>query len=74
MKKLKAKVEYSNGWMLIIPKISHAPLLFLEWLSSKGAASNVVHVVLDDTDVLKIRLNLTKLFYIEALDYINNNL
>lgn len=76
---IKAKVVYNSGWQLIIPKMTKAPLLFLEWLSNYRAGLNIVHKVIVDEecikeDCIKIRLNCTKNEYIECKDYINSNL
>ncbi len=71
---MKAKVKYENGWVLIVPKISNAPMLFLEWQSIFNAGENTIHKVIDDGDVLKIRINCEKEQYLDYVEYINNNL
>lgn len=70
---MKAKVVNNSGLMLIIPKYSNAPLLFLEWISEFGAAQYIK--VINEDDVLKIRLiHCIKENYNDCVDYINNNL
>lgn len=72
---MKSTVSYNSGLMLTIPKQGLSCLLFLEWLSTKPAAVNIVHKVIDkQDDVLKIRLNCTKEDYLNCSEYINNNL
>jgi len=72
---MKAKVEYRSGLMLIIPRISKAPLLLLEWVSKFPAGVNVIHKVIDNQDsVLKIRLNVSGEDYDKCAEYINLNL
>lgn len=61
--------------MLIIPKMTKAPMLFLEWLSKFNAGSRILHKVIEDEEnVTKIRLNCAKEQYLECADYINANL
>ena len=75
LKIMKATVKYNSGLMLVIPKITNAPMLLLEWLSRFNAGVNILHKVIENEDgVTKIRLNCSKEQYQECADYINANL
>ena len=72
---MKATVKYNSGLMLVIPKMTNAPMLLLEWLSKFNAGVNILHKVIENEDgVTKIRLNCSKEQYQECADYINANL
>ena len=72
---MKAKVEYRSGLMLIIPRMTKAPLLFLEWVANFRAGANVINKIIDNhDDVLKIRLNVSGEDYSNCAEYINANL
>jgi hypothetical protein len=72
---MKATVKYSGGLLLVIPKSTNAPMLFLEWLSRFNAGKNILHKVIENEDgVTKIRLNCPREQYQECADYINDNL
>jgi hypothetical protein len=71
---MKAILKYSGGLMIEMPKDSKAALLLLEWIANFNAGSNVLHCVIESADSLKIRLNVTKETYTDAVNYINNNL
>ncbi len=71
---MKAKIEYKNGWQLIVPKDGFAPMLFLEWLATFRAGKNVVHRVTNSLYFLTIRLNETKEQIELAAKYINDNI
>jgi len=71
---MKAKIKYSSGLMLIIPKSGNASMLLLEWLSKFNAGVNILHKVINESEVLRIRLNCSKEQYEECQKYINKNL
>jgi len=76
---MKARINYSSGWQLIIPKTGLAPMLFLEWLSENRAGLAIIHKVINDTDgvesgFFRIRMNVLKESYTDARNYINLNL
>ena len=72
---MKATVKYNSGLMLVIPKMTNAPMLFLEWLSRFNAGTNILHKVIENEDgVTKVRLNCSKEQYQECAEYINANL
>lgn len=75
LKSMKATVEYRSGLMLIIPKMTNAPLLLLEWVAKFPAGVNVIHKVIDNQEsVLKFRLNVSGQEYDNCAEYINSNL
>ncbi len=73
--KMKAIVEYRSGLMLIIPRMTNAPMLLLEWVANFRAGANVINKVIDNQEsVLKIRLNVSGEDYDSCAEYINANL
>jgi hypothetical protein len=72
---MKAKVKFKNGWLLQVPKEGNSPMLFLEWLSYFPAATNKIHVAINDVEnnFILIRINGDKKQYCEAAKYINDN-
>lgn len=75
IKNMKAEVKYSNGWVLVVPKYGHAPMLFMEWLSQFPAGKNWLHKIIQNLDdCFSIRLNMKKEQYEQAAQYINDNL
>ena len=72
---MNAKVEYRSGLMLIIPRMTKAPLLLLEWVANFRAGANVINKIIDNQDdVLKIQLNVSGEDYDNCAEYINANL
>lgn len=72
---MKAKIKYNSGLILVIPKMTNAPMLFLEWLSKFNAGENILHKVIEnEAGITKIRLNCIREQYQECADYINANL
>jgi hypothetical protein len=72
---MKAIVEYRSGLMLIIPRMTNAPMLLLEWVANFRAGANVINKVIDNQEsVLKIRLNVSGEDYDSCAEYINANL
>ena len=71
----KVQVKNNGGYMLVLPKETNAPLLFLEWVSSFRGGYQIIHKVIDNQDgVIKVRLNCLGEQYHECRDYINANL
>jgi len=72
---MKARIIYNNGWLLELPKLGNAPLLFLEWISTHNASQCPIHKVVNDLEHIRVRMYGTKQStYESALKYINDNL
>lgn len=71
--KMEAKVKYQNGWILEIPSIGNAPMLFLEWVSQFRSGKMPIEKVINE-DCLKIRFNVPKIQIEKCAEYINSNL
>ena len=81
----KVELLYMNGYCLLIPKDNNASMLFLEWLATFSAGQSPLFKVIDEDGNLYARLapanqqlkkynGNVKKTYLEAMEYINNNL
>lgn len=74
--KQEARVTNASGLVLIIPKEGYGALLFLEWLATfPGGKAPVFSIVNDrEEEIFKIRMIAMRQTFLDAKEYINDNL
>ena len=71
----KATISNSSGLVLSIPKYGNGLMLFMEWLADAGNCRHLEKVKNNrDAGGIEIRMFGTRSTFIEAKDYINENL
>lgn len=72
---MKAELKLHDGiYLLLLPAIGTAPLLFLEWMSEFPSGKVPIQKIIDGDRVLMIILEQTKDELEKCVKYINENL
>lgn len=72
---MKATVKNNSGLMILVPKYGNGLMLFLEWVAAEKGCR--IEKVIDDnsaTNCMGFRINKLIEGYLDAAEYINDNL